>query len=683
MTPIKVDSFSRGDLLSRHLLVEAALLDSSKFDILAIDEVDALKKEKQAVDLRIESARRKLAMETKVRDAAQSLHRLYAAKPSTKSQRRQSIMPPDRRTSGSSTNSGTANQAEEELSASNKKMDDLLQILHGLENRRQYIESRLLRHTAAVLQAAHAEREAEMSQSLQDSGFGDRDYDESIFTNIDSLSELKLTSNKKTHQSNPQWSDVNLRLQMLNRQLQSLISQAKQDQTGHGDDSADDIPSAYPTDDQDAIDHLNTQLETMQTAITTLAQEYKDSNHALEVRIETANSQLYTIISTESGQQNMYDVRAPPPITGHGTAKQMDYLDETLLTIEQTIQHAAHVQEDFAKYESTITGLWDMLSSEKTPNAQEGSGLASPLAKEPYSLQAFNTRVQHMFERLTNMDLQIDTLRRQIQQQRDLAGKAEADQEENQAHKRRVEELNSLLDDHKRRVEELTSLLGNANTAKETAESRLNSLLGEANTAKDAAEARLNSLLGEANTAKNAAEARLSDKTAEMAALESEIVRLSTELTMAKADLDGAYGSRGDRAKDVANNPAIQAQLSRLEQLEQESNRTRELEKELRDMTADYQELTRETVEVEKEREQIEAVVDSMRMRIEGLEGQLSDEKVKWLGVQTSGTPEAGATREQTSTMVMRAEFKKMMRETRAETLKALRVSRCVVSHNP
>lgn len=796
LTP-KADSFTHSDMVSKHLLIETALLDGSKFDILNIDEVDSLKKEKHKVDARIEAARRKLALESKVRDAAQSLHRLYATKGRPTSQRRQSLLGGlDRRGSGSSThsNSDTASQAEDELASSTKKIDEIVQILLGLENRRQYIESRLLRHTAAVLQAAHAEREAEMSQSLQDSGFDDevalpfgKDYDESIY----SIHHQGPQAASKAGQDG-QLSDVNMRLQLLNGQLRSLISQAKRGRAGSVDSNPpDDVPSAYP-EDEDAAIRLNNQLEHMQQSILTLVQEHKhmrethDSDidnakhefHALEGRLEGANAQLYNLVSTSTDAQSMFDIRPPPQITGHGAREQIDYLDESLLTVEQILQQSEHIRDSHhhlekevhevrqkasvhadkaEQFETTLLGLWDILcSDDKDDDKKDGDGSDSEdedqhnsRSREPFTLPAFSNRVQRLFQRVTNLDLQADTLRRQIQQQRDLAGKAELveiDTRELEEARLGRQEALAELDTHIARVEELQEQI-EALEAEHRDDTRI------AETEIQAREhdhrirvEELTAALGQANLAKERAEESLNDRESEMIELESEVVRLTTELTMAKAELDGAYGSRTDRAKDVANNPEIQAQLSRLEilsannqkivteleQLRQEKlaqgnelqdlmarhqdtqqrcatlenqiqevsskhqaletelaaaqaantssakddSRMRALEKELADMANDYQALTRETVEVEKERERTEAVVDSLRIRVEGLEGHLADEKVKWLGVQRAATPEPGAgQREMTSTMVMRVEFKKMMREARADGIKMLRVS--------
>lgn len=59
----------------------------------------------------------------------------------------------------------------------------------------------------------------------------------------------------------------------------------------------------------------------------------------------------------------------------------------------------------------------------------------------------------------------------------------------------------------------------------------------------------------------------------------------------------------------------------------------------------------------------------------------MSDERVRWIGVKSPGDTAPGErnsalpVRETTSVMVMRQEFKRMMRETRAEGVRLLKVS--------
>jgi chromosome segregation ATPase len=155
--------------------------------------------------------------------------------------------------------------------------------------------------------------------------------------------------------------------------------------------------------------------------------------------------------------------------------------------------------------------------------------------------------------------------------------------------------------------------------------------------------------------------------------------------------LDGAYGSRAERAADVSMNPAVKKEMDNLRESETSlrkqlellisrheangagsaelQNKVNNLQKELRDTIEDYELMTKASIEFEKERDHLEATIDSVRERCEALETQLSDEKVKWLGAKSNAPSET------TSTMVLKNEFKKMMRDTRAENIKALRVS--------
>ena len=93
------------------------------------------------------------------------------------------------------------------------------------------------------------------------------------------------------------------------------------------------------------------------------------------------------------------------------------------------------------------------------------------------------------------------------------------------------------------------------------------------------------------------------------------------------------------------------------------------LERELRETIEDYEELTKQSIEFEKERDKLENMIDTYRDRCDTLETQLGDERIQNLGIRD------GMTIENTSITVLKSEFKKMMRETRADSIKALRVS--------
>jgi len=181
----------------------------------------------------------------------------------------------------------------------------------------------------------------------------------------------------------------------------------------------------------------------------------------------------------------------------------------------------------------------------------------------------------------------------------------------------------------------------------------------------------------------------LEGKEQEMDDKNMEIARLQTEVTIARAELDGAYGSRAQRAAEVAANPAIQREIdgllqsnmqlkSEIETLRQGGGRVEELKRELSETIEEYEVMTKASIEWERERESLEKEIDRLRDEREGLEAKLSDERVRWLGMRSPGPEGAGSQGAvgagNTSTAVLKNEFKKMMRDTRAENARALRV---------
>lgn len=173
-----------------------------------------------------------------------------------------------------------------------------------------------------------------------------------------------------------------------------------------------------------------------------------------------------------------------------------------------------------------------------------------------------------------------------------------------------------------------------------------------------------------------------------------ELARLQTELTISRAELDGAYGTRAERAADIAANPLVQKEIDALlnsnmklqEEVQGKEGRVEELKRELGGLVEEYEGLVREGVEWEGERRRLEAEIDKLREEREGLEEKLGEERVKWLGVGAGAASPLGSPRvsqgpgsvtggrEMTSTSVLKNEFKKMMRDTRAESARALRV---------
>lgn len=667
------------DVVGRHLLYETALLDTQSYEILDINEVDELKKEHVRLNQRIDAANRKLALESKVKNAAQNLQRLYSSgkkdgrpdtpqSPESPRKGRNSLLGNRGRTSSGGQ---TLHQAEDELAQSIKQVDELNEQIKSLLDRRQTVERKLLRHTAAVL-AEQANQPPELRTDA-------------------------LTSNRQAYDRD----ELHL----------------------PGPDEFDGIRDILrgnpaPSSKQD---------------LEKIKEEHEEQLAQMQGRLEHLNSQLHQTLQLSEGAEPLKELSSPPQSNGQGYQHQLQYLEQSLLTIDKLLRHhhdelqnvkqasgtASREMEDAmskgethakraAEYETVLSGLWEIVSAEPSGVTPRGSvdearnssrGDRSPL-KEDFSLQAFSSRVQHLYDVANGAREQQDILRRQIQQQRDLNGKSDMEKDGQIAEMQsRYDQLQLSFDSTQQDLAK--AMASHEQAEREATESRneMSNVMNELEQFKQtiddtqAKQKEVDSRHAQIVAEKDEAEQRHGELQKQLEDQESEVVRLMTELTIARADLEAAHGTRSERQKEagmqVEEMDALQklkdqeiedlkkAQEQQVDTLRREhSERAKLLEQELQDMTNEFQEMTRESLELEKERGQLDGLIDGLRDRCDQLEAQLNDEKIKWMGIKSPGGPvQDGGPRETTSVMVLRQEFKKMMREARAEGVRLLRVS--------
>ncbi|KAG9296867.1 hypothetical protein G9A89_006822 [Geosiphon pyriformis] len=109
------------------LLISQAMIDSQDYEILSLEDVEELKKEHALLTNRMGALTSKLALESKIREAANSLARLHVS------------------------NKRVSRQATDHLSQANRKVDQLATELWKLDQRANDIQRRLLSHMSAVL----------------------------------------------------------------------------------------------------------------------------------------------------------------------------------------------------------------------------------------------------------------------------------------------------------------------------------------------------------------------------------------------------------------------------------------------------------------------------------------------------------------------------------------------------
>ncbi|KAF2178216.1 hypothetical protein K469DRAFT_675829 [Zopfia rhizophila CBS 207.26] len=765
------------DPVAMHLLVETAIGDSQYFEILSVEEVEALKQEQKALSSRVLTVRTKLVSESKIRDAALSLTRLTSKKGKG---HRKGIG-----SRGSNAVKDPSTKSEDELNASNQKVDDLARELFEIETRMRNIDTQLLMHTAGVLQFTHNDPTKRTQNSQLPNGGGQRPdspasmdtyenirgnrgkiedtFDErSLYRSPENLDSLMSALQNGTHhhsdtveRQSQALSAVEKRLEDLNDRLREVIIRANPERNQEyslAPRSSGGFPDPSIVDQQ--LDFLDQGLRDVATEQNSLRNSSRHSLNAVEGRLEGINNQLYAMLS-RSQSEDGEKVLPPPPISGGGSQEQLNYMEDSFYNIEQLQYSMSEQIEELRaqgsknqdnQYETTLMGLWSIIQAGEEEARQRKNERRQMLAADPdadeelspdedynpneeFSLGAFSAKVQWLYSCASTLKEKQSILLRQIKQQRELNSRSDAQKEAevtrlheqiDKAHsdKGSVErELQRAVDQlqqfDQQRNESDSQTLRDAQERCSALEMQLKEAQDDARVEAATIQAELSessakveeatSALRTATSEKEAAEARaaeatkaLSAKEEELRDLEGEVVRLTTELTFAKAELDSAYGTRAERAAEVAANPTVKKELEELgakntallseveslrkaqEAASQSEAQAREsernLKQELSAMASEYEALTRDSIQNEKDRDNFEAMIDALRDEKEALEMELSDERVKWLGVRSPGGPNAGqANMEATSIRMLREDFRKMMRDRTAEGLKALR----------
>lgn len=469
------------DPVAMHLLVETAIGDSQYFDILSVEEVEALKQEQKSLDTRLGTVRRKLESETKIRDATRSLGRL-ASKKANGHKRGQS----SKSSKGSNTVQDYDPKTEEGLESSNKKVEEFIRECLEIESRMRMIDMQLLMHTAAVLQLTHKgpkqrQDDSEMSEdrfrrpdspaslNTYEDGRLNGAFDERSFyrtpENLDNLMNVLQTGKHLTASSERHDQALNAtatRLQEINERLRSLIIEANPER-----DEDYSLPPLALEGTPDAST-LDRQLDFLDQGLRSIAAEQSNirnnSRHTLsevEGRLEGINNQLYAVISRSENEQSD-KIPPPPAITGGGSTEQLNYMEDSFYNLEQ-IQYAMNEQisqlrsrapavdesesaEKAEKYETTIMGLWQVILAGEEEARERKRERRQLLAEDPdaneqvspdedfnanetYSLTAFSSKVQFLFRRATSLKDKQSVLMRQIKQQRELNSKSDAQKE--------------------------------------------------------------------------------------------------------------------------------------------------------------------------------------------------------------------------------------------------------------
>jgi Up-regulated During Septation len=777
-------SIALSDPIATHLLVETALGDSKSFDVLPFEELDSLKREDSLLMSRIHIVRRKLAIVTKVRNAAASLNRLNGSKGNSSSA--SSPISPQR--SPSISKNDGLDHAETELAESTKKCEEMSQELYYLEQRSRQTQTKLLRHTAAILQLTYGNgHRPHMNGSgvpggrpySPDSlGNPDTDWDKmNDFTNrnrnfdgdardmdgyLDDFNDDAPNSriSADTMKLREEQFAISKRLGELSNFIRDMMSQVNSEHA-----FAISKPPQLPDDPKKVEFAIFEQLNFIDRGLSELREEQNvrrliepldkgsgsaqaggrslrafDQTEANLLRqLLELNNKLIQVLHATNIQQSIPQV----PSIRDGIGTQIKFARSVLSQITKAIKImtlAAYRSEGkslsnsgkLAQYTTVIDGLWQIIlaceedtqrrreqdrESHKSPlsDGDSDSGISlndtdDGLPTE-FSLSAFSLKVQwlvansvYLKDRKSDMRQRMNLLHetvsqrntngseaaRGIQAQLDRANEdhsnVKADlslvtsrlassqaqlAELEQTHADLQQSHDDLKQSHTNLQESHADIQQTHSDLRETHSELKESHALLSRSRSDLEKSHLNAQRLATDTSaattsltreRDDARALHAQSTSELKSLEAELIRLKSELTIARAEADAAHGSRLERAAEVAKAADSEAVM-----------REGKLRKELEATLAEFEELTRASVEAERERELKEGEVDRLRDIIESLEAQLSEERIGKLGMKSPGS-DGGSASTSTSSGVLRSEFKKMMKDMRADHQKALRV---------
>jgi chromosome segregation ATPase len=295
----------------------------------------------------------------------------------------------------------------------------------------------------------------------------------------------------------------------------------------------------------------------------------------------------------------------------------------------------------------------DMHTHSTRAESLEAEALATGVRVESLEaeIQARSAHIETLEDKIKGHDTNIGSLEAEIQARdahiQSLGSELQAHTDRGGSFEAQI----AALESENKKFAELSSQLDGASREKLAAEEMARALQQEMEDIK-------------ANHASK--EKEIAQKDSDLEQLNMTLVEIKTELTFARAELDGAYGSRSERAADAAA-LANQKEIIRLQ------DQVERLKKELAETVQDLQAITKETIGSEREKIDLEQKVDealSVKTSLEAdleksrhliakLQEDLDGERFK-VGVSQGGVTKVGA-----GAALLSEQFRMSMREER------------------
>ena len=594
----------------------------------------------------IESTKRKLKLEQKVKQAAQSLYRLETA-----ANKRQRV--------------DTPAAASAHLDTAQKKCDEINQELWKLSASSMEIERRLLNHNAAVLGLGMNILERKATESGMTDEFGEghlyvSNDNEDRPASRRSSARLSMSERTPPRQVTapprqvtvtvppPEFTEAHRRLRELNFQVATMTQ-----------------PDMEPPNTS-TPENILTLIESLDTHIRRLA----DSHTILTRDLQTSLSESQRMIE----QLKLRERDQSAAIADH-TARTED-LDRRLV---QTQREFDRVQNELDEQDVVIQNLRQDVETareesriaETAAQGREAESLRREKSLRRGEVDRFTTELGQKDVTIAELTKDITSIRSESEESRSQLKSLESKlEEQSQEHDVLIRDLETQLVMLKSETAMLKAekdeILGSRQQRAQEAKLQRDLELQREKLSRNSHPE--DTLLAEIESLKSSNQ-QLSHT---LDRLQSEHLTKEDSLTYQIASLE--------RQLSMPRSPDARSSLGSID-----SSRERELEMRCNDLQAelsgildDFELLTSQFIDHESFRSTLEGQVDALRAQCHALQTELAEEKVRVLGQRggndNSNGMQGGGGSGQTTTVTLRAEFRKMVSELRNEHITALKV---------
>ncbi|KAJ2960352.1 hypothetical protein NQZ79_g4351 [Umbelopsis isabellina] len=609
------------------LLVQQSVIDAKDFEVLTLEQVEELKKDHISLSSRIANVTTRLALESKMREAAQSLTHLH------------------------SSNRKMAQQAQNQLAAANRQVDHVASELFKLTQSGSNVQRKLLEHMAGALSVGVKRLEMQMANSQQpnhqgmnqeltsmarklqerDATIADRDREierlrmQLRAQTMDESAEAVIEQRERIiAELRSELEQVTNRLDFITRR-ESLLSPESQDR-------------AFPENDHNRSDDhpkdtaaISVQLEKMVSALEDRLVEYRQNSTRLEVELEEMEQQRNDLLQSAKGYESKPDQTA---------------YEALRLKLEDEQQARSETENKCKELNEKIRVL-ESLKRESESNGASSEELLK-LSAEVEKLE------RHQRERETELETSLSEARETIQKlkvaQSALAVEIMAadnmsdDDFDLEECRHRIRELKSQAERVNADVSSFEKSLSDSKLREELLEREKDSLVQETVRLR----AKMSDMEVRSNTSNSvatAASARERSLQMELQQFRAETFELREqkekwEKTMKRESVFQVVQGGGDSLK-AQFEQAMQEQLEEYEaQLKEQSALLDKTMREKDDLESEKQKLTAMSKDLEDLVKEKIRTLDSKEGVIERLELELAEVKVRLVESQTSGYSE-------------------------------------------